>query len=406
MKSYLIYVIGLIVVICGCDNESNVNPNFEDYFLKYYGQDGSHVGVDVAHLEDGFILLGTKTSNANTSIFVVRTDELGNQLWQLEAGGNSATANALQVDNAGNFIIAGTHNVSTIDDDIVILKINSGGELTDSISVGITNEIEKAEGLTIANNGDVIVIGSTTGVDENKPGYVAATDLEDIYSVRIGTDFTPLTEADWRRVSGFPGVERGVDIAQKSDDTFLFFGTTDRPPSSSQKDGFNMFLYPAGNDGEAISVTQLQLFGTLSNEMAAQMTQTSDGGFIMIGTTGDSESSDIFLARVRSSNEFLSSGSLNTGKSINGISVTESNTGGFYVVGREITNNTGDIYLAKTSISGSVLWERSFGGVDNDYPGKVIELEDGSIVIVGTADLESQTKMSLIKTNSRGELKP
>jgi len=394
----------LSLLFITCDTESSVDPNFENYFVKYYGQDGNQIGVDIVSLEDGFVLLGTSVTTTQSNIILVRTDEIGNQQWQLEMGGTSAEANALDIDASGNLIVAGTNLISGSYKDMLIFRVSSEGALLDSLSFGELNEIEEANDITITTGGDIIVVGSTTNVDVLKPGYNASTDLEDIYSIRLDPGFSPLDLADWRRVTGFPGIERGTTILEKPDGTFLFFGTTDRPPSSPQKDGFNMFLYPAGDDGQAISSTQLQLFGTLADESASQMVQTIDGGYAMVGTSSSS-TNDIYIVRVRSNNEFLSSGLLNSGRNVVGRSLMVSSSGGLLLLGTETVNNNGNIYLARTSVNGSILWEESFGGDDNEVAGKVTELEDGSIAIIGTADLESQTKMCLIKTNSLGELK-
>lgn len=390
-----------------CDTESNVEPNFENFFIKYYGGEGNQTGVDLIALPDGYAVLGTNTSSSGeSSMFLVRTNELGNEQWSIDVGGDMVEANALALDNSGNYILLGTHTNSATDKDVILLRISSEGVQLDSTGFGSVGTIEEGNDLTITSNGDIILVGSTTNVDTTKPGYNATTDLSDIYSVRLDAGFIPYTPTNWRRVSGFPGIEEGATVLEKPDGTFLFFGTTDRPPSSNQKDGFNMFLYPAGNDGEALSITTLQLFGTLSDESGSQMVQTVDGGYVMIGTSSTGQANDIFLARVRSNNDFISSSVLNSGRNLSGASIFESTFGGLILLGKELENNTNNLYLARTSVDGSLIWEQSFGGVDDDQPGRLLENADGSIVFSGTIELESQTKMCLIKVNSSGELKP
>jgi len=405
VKGHIISILLAIVIITGCDTQSSVPENFKNYFIKYYGGEGNQIGTDLEVVEDGFVVLGTSSSSVGNSVYLVRTNEIGNEIWSVSFGGQQAMASALTQDANGNFLIAATNKLSDSDEDIMVFRVTAEGNVTDSLSFGFTGEIEKANDISLTSGGDIIVVGSTTNVDINKPGYQASTDLEDIYSIRLTSSFEPLEEADWRRITGFPGIDRGYNISEKNDGTFVFYGTTDRPPSDSQKDGFNMFLYPASVDGQATSITKLQLFGTIDNEYASQMAQTNDGGFVMIGTSNNGNENDIYLARVRSNNDFLSAGLLNSGKNITGSSILESQSGGLILLGRDIVNNTGDITLIKTTVSGAVLWERSFGNVDNDLPGRVKELDDGSIVFVGTIELESQTKMCLIKTTSKGELK-
>lgn len=402
-----VYILLLILIFICCDTESNVEENFNNYFIKYYGGDGNQFGRDLIILPDGYLVLGTTRPNDNSSsLLLVRTDELGNEINQKIFGGSSSEANALAIETSGNYLVAATHTVSSEDTDILLMRLSPNLELLDSLSFGFPNEIEEAKSITITSQGDIIVVGRTTNVLVTKPGYNATTDLEDIYSVRVDASFTPITAPDWRSVTGFPGRDRGVNLLEKSDGTFLYFGTTNRPPSDPQKDLFNMFVYPAGQDGEPLSVTQLQLFGTLANEQGEQMIQTSEGGFTMLGSSSTAGENDLFLARIRSNNDFLSSGTINNERNLIASSILESNSGGFLVLGSEISNNTGNIYLVKLTISGAVLWETTFGGVDDDRGAKILELEDGSIVFVGTVELETQSKISLFKTNREGRLAP
>ncbi|ELR69325.1 hypothetical protein C900_05105 [Fulvivirga imtechensis AK7] len=407
----------LLVILCisglalfSCDNEDNVVRRFENYFIKYYGEEGNQYGYDVQKLNSGFIILGHSTSlEMGRQILVVKVDELGNMQWHRQFGGaGEDTPAALRVDAAGNFIIASTIEVAPGDQDIMILKIDSNGVKLDSAIFGYPGKLEVARNITITAEGDFIVTGSTTNVDTSKPGFLASTDLEDIYSIRTNSDLVQYSPADWRRVYGFPGIDRGVEVKQKNDGSFLFFGTTNKPPTSnSQQAGFNMFLFPAGTDGIASSASQLQLFGTLSNEEAQAIIRTSEGGFTMLGTSTGQGLNAPFLARVRSNNDFVSSGTIPVERNVVANSIVEASTGGFIVLGEEIGNGTDtNIYLTRVAANGSVVWSQSFGGLEIDSPGRVLELEDGSIVFVGTVTLDSQAKICLIKTNPIGELKP
>ena len=76
------------------------------------------------------------------------------------------------------------------------------------------------------------------------------------------------------------------------------------------------------------------------------------------------------------------------------------------MLGNEIINNTSEISLSKISFNGIIEWSRSFGNTDDDFAGSLIQLSDGSLVVIGTVRLESQTKMALIKTNKDGFLRP
>ncbi|HNP17683.1 MAG TPA: hypothetical protein PKL31_04540 [Fulvivirga sp.] len=404
---YLILAL-LAVLTQGCDTESNVEPRFEEYFIKYYGEQGSQEGIDVEVLADGgFILLGNSTANGNNKqIFLVRTDVLGNEIWSNTFGGpEDDVASDFAIDASENIVIGATiKEANGAFTDAMIYRIDPSGNKIDSAVYGTPNTNEQINSLMITDAGDIVIVGSTTNVDILKPGYNSTSDLHDIYSVKVNSNLVPVPDNEWTQIYGFPGDDYGQQIVEKPDGTFLFFGTSNRPSSNPQQAGFNMFLFPTDAQGSATSSIPLQLYGTLNNEMASQMSRTSNGGYVMIGTTNGSDGNDIFMARIRSNNDFLSATTLNADGNVTGTSIIESITGGFLVLGIIEEGGKGDIFLARTSSGND--WKRRFGGIDNDKASKVIQLDDGSIVMVGTIELESQTKMSLIKTNSKGLLIP
>jgi len=399
-----IVILGLLQLTSGCDTDSSINSNFEDYFIKYYGLGGNQSGVDIGRLDDGFIVLGNSTNAVGeSSILLIRTDELGNELWSKQLGGLNSSASALASDPNGSFIVAGQHQISTNDSDVLIMRVSADGQLQDSLLIGTPGSEELANDVIVTSEGDIVSLGSTTNVLASNPSSI---DMRDIYSVRLSSDFVPFTPVNWRRVTGFDSDDSGTSLIQKSDGSFLFLLTTNSEPTDTDgKGGFNMFIYPVGSDGESTNVSARDWFGTLGDETSSQIVETVTG-FSMVGSSESNNQSDIYLARIARNNTFLSEGRLNLGLNVSGVSLHESVSGGLLILGTNRDGANGDIYLAKTSTSGSVLWENTFGGLDNDEGKKVIDIEDGSVVLVGTVELESQTKIALIKTNSEGQLNP
>ena len=404
----LIFQLYILLLLSAC-GQNTVEPRYNDYFLKYYGGDGNQEGVDLKVLDDGYMILGNSTlPNGSKNFILVKTDGLGNQLWMKEYGGpKNEEAVAIEEDKGGNYVIAVNVLLSDTDSDVMLYKVAPNGDKLDSAIYGAPGHIDRAADLTITSEGDYIAIGYTTNVDLNKPGYSATTDLEDIYSVRTTSDLVEFSSSSWRSIYGFPGVDRGVGIKQKPDGSFLFFGTTDKPPTSnSQQDGLNMFLFPAAQDGIALSTIELQLFGTLYDERAAEIIETEEGGYVMLGTSFNSPASQLFMGRVRSNNDFVSAGSVNIESNITASSIDESIDQGFIILGQVFENSNPGIGLTRIAPNGAVLWQRLFGGVDDDKPAVVKQLPSGQIVFTGTITLDSQKKICLVKSTSDGELSP
>ena len=50
----LLYIL-VWVIVCACDTAGNVDPVFQDFFIKYYGEDGNQEAVDMLVNADGSI---------------------------------------------------------------------------------------------------------------------------------------------------------------------------------------------------------------------------------------------------------------------------------------------------------------------------------------------------------------
>lgn len=403
MRASILFLTAISILI-GCDTESSLEPYYEQYFIKYYGLEGDQEGVDiVVNTDNTFIMLGSSVAtNGNSQIFLTKADELGNEIWSYTYGEpENEFAKSLTLDPAGNILVAATVEESNGGKtNGKLFKLNSDGILLDSLYLGTDGFNDNINGITITQNQEIIVVGSTENV--LAPG---GSNLWDVFSIRMTLDLVELPLASWRRLYGYDDDDFGMQVFEKTDGSFLFFGTTNRfTQDNSQQDGFNMFVFPTDNTGIVSGAEKY--FGTLDNQEAAQMIRTSDGGFAMIGTTTTSAGANsIYISRIRSNNDFLNGFQLSVSSNVTGQSIAESS--GDYIISGTINNNGNtDIYLARVSSAGVVKWDNSFGGADIDAAGRVVVLSDGSIALVGTIELESQTKMCLIKTNKLGLLEP
>lgn len=408
MKRILYTIVLLLLVSTACDTESSIDPVFEDYFLKYYGTEGNQEGVDLVSLSDGgFLLLGSsQTIGGNSQILVVRTDVLGNEVWSNLYGGQfNEFPTDIELESNGNVLISANVDEGTSSGtDVLFLRLNQEGIVLDSAIFGLPNVSETINSLTLVSDGDIIGVGTTTAVDTQKPSYDPATDLEDFYSIRITNSFVQLEPFQWKQVVGYPGRDRGQKIIEQENGRFLMFGTSDDPNSNSQQEGFNMILFATNDLGDIVSFPEVQYYGTLGDELAAQITETIDGGYSMIGTSiQESAGSSMFSTRVRSNIDFVNSSIINVVPDIVATAVTNSLSGGFFQLGVSNASVSGNILLVKTNDAGAIEWSREFGGLDSDSAGKIIQLLDGSLAIIGSIELESQKKMALIKTNRMGE---
>jgi len=397
----------LLLIATGCDTEDNVDPRFERFFIKYYGEQGDQIGTDLIETADGgYLIVGTTDPDRNfegdEDVFLVKTDILGNELWNFSIGRSKRDDGvSLVASPAGDYIVAANSTNDLGNIDVVLFRIADGGVFVDSAIFGNPLESDIVNKISMTTTG-FIVAGSTTNVDIGKSDYDPITDLTDLFSIKLDNNL--MEDPIWTNVLGFAGIDDGVGVFETSFG-FAFIGSTDKPtPNDVQKAGVNIFSFPAGVEGLPSGLDQI--FGSLDNETAQDVIKTSVNGFAVIGTTTSGTANDIYLVRLRSDLSFEDQGSIGSNFNVKGKSLAEATGGGFFVVGEADINGQSDIYLSKIATRRAIVWETTFGENSDDFVGGVHEAIDGGVLIVGTVTLETQKKIVLIKAGPNGELRP
>lgn len=133
------------------------------------------------------------------------------------------------------------------------------------------------------------------------------------------------------------------------------------------------------------SVIWSKTYGTNINESAYDIKQTSDNGFIIAGTTTQTQS-DILIIKTDESGTIQWSvkyAAIAGDKFVK--SIIETIEGGYLVCGvlSESPNPT-QVFCLKISNDGSGEWFKTYGGDFNDYAEKLIPSNDGGFVICGS----------------------
>ena len=152
-----------------------------------------------------------------------------------------------------------------------------------------------------------------------------------------------------------------------------------------------------------------KIIGGINYDYCSSIQNTSDGGFIIAGTTNSlgSDSSDVYILKINILGDTMWT------KTFGGInqdycsSIQNTSDGGFIILGS--TNSFGagnyDIYLLKIDSIGNLQWSKTYGGIDYDNGKAIQETTDGGFIIGGaTKSFGVGSKdIYLIKTNSVGD---
>ena len=411
-----------IVGILSCDTASNIEPLDESFFIKMYAGIGvgDQEGNDIIATSDGGLLIaGTSVDETkNTSeILLIKTDNKGNEEWKygaaIDLGATSFSVAKSVIELAGSYLVGGTVDSAGVDRSI-IMEIGLAGSLlnatliqTDSLGTIYSNSLSK---LTYNPNGTGILVSGNTyhpiGTDAvNLNGFIRLYDTDLIPISLLGEDIK------YFGVEGDDYVTGAYEITDQNligDDKtkFIVFGHSDFRSPGGDKD----FYYIGFNEFYTESPGMQQVLNT-GDEVSNYLTQAFNKFWMM----GSSDGTQMFLVGwefkkvVTDWSPVNGSGEIGDNNASEGKGVAVQDDNKNIIVG-DVSFSTDDreIYLARVGAnfsSDSSDWPKIFGTSSSAYSSSaVITLLDGSIVIVGTADLEPIKKIIVIKTGPNGEM--
>ena len=170
-----------------------------------------------------------------------------------------------------------------------------------------------------------------------------------------------------------------------------------------------------------------QCFGGSAEDLLNDMKPTSDGGFIMVGSTrsndgqvtGHQGEADVWIVKVDEEGSLEWEKTYGGSGNDNGRVVVTTLDGG-YLIAANTTSTNGDIseafgefdiWVLKLSMNGEMEWQRSYGGSGTDSPYDLVETVEGYLIIGETTSSDGMISNNygyndiwLIKINNENEL--
>jgi len=362
---------------------------------RTYGGSADDVGRSVDVCTDGGYIIAGYTSSygiGTPDIYLVKTDSLGNEQWNKTLGGNSYdSGHSVQQTTDGGYIIAGstTSGSPAWDWQIYFAKLFADGRTEWEKLLGGYESEDAAYSVQQTRDGGYILVGYTLGNEE---------DLRLIKRHADGSDH-------WWYLKGFnDSDERGWSVQQTSDDGYIMVGSTNQ-----YGDDVDVWLVKAAADGGTQWHKPIFLGSGQGYECGYSVQQTSDGGYIIAGSTnsaGTAGGYDVYLIKTDGDGNRVWQRTFGGQYDDKGRSVEQMLDGGYIVAGCTKSLGAGgyDVYLIKTDAGGDTVWTRTFGGTGDDV-GYSVERDGQNCIIAGyTTSAANGKDAYLIKIDANGNV--
>ena len=259
------------------------------------------------------------------------------------------------------------------------------------------NEDDFAHSVAIAGDGGFVIAGETRSYGSGS---------QDGWLVKLNSGGAQ----EWSRTFG--GAESDIiySVQPSSDGGFILAGET-HSTGGATSNSSRFWLVKTNSLGleqwqtSYGSATDSETTSTPNSDVAHAVRQTSDGGYILVGSSTGPGGTSVRMVRTDSEGTQLWSHFLEGVSHGVGYDVAEI-SGGFIVAGSAGSEDGGSqAFLTETDASGHDRWTRYFGGSYNDEVRSLAVAEDGGYALAGFtwSAGAGQSDFWLLKADSNGE---
>ncbi len=214
---------------------------------------------------------------------------------------------------------------------------------------------------------------------------------------------TPPEEA-WSKTFGSTNPDWAEAVQQTTNGGYILVGTT-----KYAADNTDVWLLKANSDGTR---QWDQTFGGPFQDWGYSVQQTSDNGYIITGKTFSYDQHghglfDVWLFKTNSDGEGQWDQTFGGSDNDWAYSVQQTKDNGFIVAGGTHSYGAGwaDVWLVKSYFNGKKQWDKTFGGSDSEEAYAVQQTTDGGYILAGYTESygAESTDAWLVKTNSDGD---
>ena len=190
----------------------------------------------------------------------------------------------------------------------------------------------------------------------------------DLWLIKTGAN----GDTSWTKTYGGLGQESGYGVLQTADG-YILAGQTD----SYGEGSFDIYILKLTSSGD---IVWTKTYGDVNADYARDIKMTSDGGYIICGST----SGDAWILKINSAGDTSWTTTIRGPQSEVAESIYQTTDGGYIAVGATGAFGVADVLLIRLNSQGDSLWARTFGGPGYDWGHDVIQTPDGGYMVGGT----------------------
>jgi hypothetical protein len=372
--------------------------------------DGGYIVAALCRSSSSFDVTGT--NHGLVDFWIFKLDRFGKIIWNKLLGGDSNDSPfSIQQTTDGGYIVAGDSYSSANGDvtgtnhgpsaDWWIVKLDGSGNIIWNKLLG-GNDNDNLCGILQTSDGGYIVGGSSqssangdvTGITH---GFV------DYWVVKLDASGNIV----WNKLYGGNDNDKANSIQLTSDGGFIIAGES-RSSATGDVTGINhgginpddywiVKLNASGN------IVWNKLYGGNNRDLAKSVQQTSDGGFIIAGSSQSSANgnvtginhgfTDYWVVKLDASGNIVWNKLYGGNSDDTPNSIAQTSDGGYVIAG--FTNNSfngnitahsygvPDFWIIKLDGSGNIIWDKLYGGAGNDQALTILQTSGGGLIVAG-----------------------
>ncbi|HTA84314.1 MAG TPA: hypothetical protein VK783_15325 [Bacteroidia bacterium] len=183
-----------------------VDKNGNLLWMKSYGS----LLRDILTCDDGCIGVGRYNANGNPQVYIIKTGKDGSLVWEKKIQDSlSSWAEGYSINKLkdGSFVITGTRKLNSGPSQILVLKINSNGDILWQKSLGDNANFTGVKSVENAD-GEIIVMGY---------GHVSARDFDQVQLIKLDNT----GNVKWAKPVRTKLMTRGYDVLYLKNEKFI-----------------------------------------------------------------------------------------------------------------------------------------------------------------------------------------